>query len=73
MTSAVDCGFEMILYLYHSFDLTSAEYYLFPKLESELRGKRFDNNNDVMVRIDDLLWMLSSASFFEMAVKLNQR
>ena len=61
--------------LSYLFDLTFADYYIFPKQESELRWKRFDSNNDVrlIVPADGLLGVPSSDSFFEWIVKLNQR
>ena len=53
-------------WIFYSLEITSADYFLFPKLESELRRKRFHSNNDVMVPLDDLLGVPSSASFFRM-------
>ena len=54
-------------------ELAYENYYLFTKMKSELRGKRFDSGTDVIVAVDDILGVLCSTFPFESIVKLKQR
>ena len=45
--AAVDeCGFEEIEHPPYSPDLAPSDYYLFSKLKKDLRGKKFDDDDD---------------------------
>jgi histone-lysine N-methyltransferase SETMAR len=53
MAAATDCGFEIIPRPPFSPDLALSDFYLFPKLKTKLRGKRFGNNEGVMEAINE--------------------
>ena len=48
----------------YSPDLSPSDYYLLPKMKYELRRKRFESDNDVMVAADDFLGVHDLALFF---------
>jgi hypothetical protein len=48
MAVATDYGFEILSHPPYFPDLASSDFYLFPKLKTKLRGRRFESNEDVM-------------------------
>ena len=42
-----EAGFELLERPAYSPDLVPSDYYLFPKLKSQLKGNRYDNDNEV--------------------------
>ena len=65
-----ECGFEILPHPPYSPDLALSDYYLFPKLKSVLRGKRFETNNDVIEAVDAFLRIQQSSFFYEGIAKL---
>ncbi|KAF7235648.1 hypothetical protein EYD10_17547, partial [Varanus komodoensis] len=47
-----DCGFEEINHPPYSPDLAPSDYYLFPNLYKDLRGKRFSNDEELKAAIN---------------------
>ena len=54
----------MLPFLPYSHDLALWDYRLPPKMKYELRRKRFESDNDVMVAADDFLGVHDLALFF---------
>jgi hypothetical protein len=52
MAAATDCGFEILPHPQYSSDIPPSDYYLFPKLKTKLRGKRFGSNEGVMETVN---------------------
>ena len=46
--AATECGFEVLPHLPYSPDLTPSDFYLFPKLKTNLRGRNFGSNEGVI-------------------------
>jgi len=46
-----ECGFEEIDHLPYNSDLAPSDYYLFSKLKKDLRGKKFDNDEEVKTAV----------------------
>lgn len=55
MSAATDCGFEILPHPPYSPDLAPSDFYLFPKLKTKLRGRRFGSNEDVMEAVNQFL------------------
>ena len=73
MAAAKECGFEILPHPPYSPDLAPSDYYLFPKLKSVLRGKRFETNNDVIEAVDAFLRVQKFSFFYEGIAKLEDR
>ena len=73
MAAAKECGFEILPHPPYSPDLAPTDYYLFPKLKSVLRGKRFETNNDVIEAVDAFLRVQKFSFFYEGIAKLEDR
>ena len=48
MTAATECGFEVLFHPPYSPDLAPSDFYLFPKMKTNLRGRSFGSNEGVM-------------------------
>ena len=55
MTAATECGFEIIPHPQYSPDMTSSDFYLFPKLKSHLRGTQYGSNEGVIEAVNEYL------------------
>jgi hypothetical protein len=53
MAAATNCGFEILPQHTYSPDLALFDFYLFPKLKTKLRGRRFGSNKGVMEAVNE--------------------
>ena len=73
MAAAAECGFEILPHPPYSPDLAPSDYHLFRKLKSRIRGRRFDDDNDVMVAVDEVLMGFPSEFYLEGIATLEHR
>jgi len=52
MAAIRDAGFELMNYPPYSPDLAPSDFYLFPKLKEEIRGKKFEDDSEVMAAVE---------------------
>ena len=52
MQSVRDCGFELLPHPPYSPDLAPSDFFLFPKLKKELRGQRYDDDDELMLAVE---------------------
>ena len=57
----------------YSPDLASSDFYLFPNLKTNLRGRNFGSNEGVIDAVDEYLGDQEDAFYFEEISKLEQR
>ena len=61
--AAIDiAGFELVDHPSYSPDLASSDFFLFPKLKENIRGKIFTSDDDVMTSVKD--WFKDQSSNF---------
>jgi transposase len=66
MADATDCGFEIFPYPPYSPDFVpSDDFYLFPKLETKLRCRRFGSNEGVMEAANEFFEDQNREFYFE--------
>lgn len=53
MAAAEECGFKVLPHPPYSPDLAPSDYFLFPKLKENLRGRRFETDSDVIHAVND--------------------
>lgn len=70
MTAATECGFEVLPHPPYSLDMTLSDFYLFPKLKSNLRGAQFGSNEGVIEAVNEYL---EKDFYLEGISKLEQR
>jgi hypothetical protein len=46
-----ECGFKVIEHPHYSADLARSDYYLFSKLKKDLRGRKFDDDEEVKTAV----------------------
>ena len=89
MTTATECGFEILPHPPYSPDMAPSDFYLiiphilliwlllklylFPKLKSHLRGTQYGSNEGVIEAVNEYLGDLEKAFYFEGIRKLEQR
>lgn len=73
MAALYHCGFEMLNHPPYSPDLAPCDYYLFPKLKKELRGKKFSNDEEVKSAISAYFEDKDNTFFFDGINKLIER
>ena len=73
MQTIKDCGFELLDHPPYSPDLAPSDFYLFPKMKNELRGKHFSDNDDVIDAVNDFLGGQSKSFYKEGIMKLQER
>lgn len=73
IATAQDCGFEILPHPPYSPDLAPSDFYLFPKLKFELKGKHFANDDDVIAAVEIFLESQSENFFMDGLVKLEKR
>ena len=73
VAAAEECGYEILPHPAYSPDLAPSDYHLFPKLKSELRGRKYDSDDDVMDAVNGVLTVLPKAFFSTGIVKLEKR
>ena len=52
MQSVRDCGFERLPHPPYSPDLAPSDFFLFSKLKKELRGQRYDDDDELMLAVE---------------------
>jgi len=55
VAAAHDCGFRILPHPPYSPDLAPSDFFLFPNLKSDLRGRRFNSDDDVINAVEDFL------------------
>ncbi len=73
MTAMASCGFENIVHPPYSPDLAPSDYYLFPNLKKELRGRHFDSDESLQVAVNEHFTSKNKNYFFEGLQKLIHR
>ena len=53
MTAATECGFEILPHPLYSLDMAPSDLYLFPKLNSHLRGSQYASNDGVIEAVNE--------------------
>ena len=73
MTAATECGFEVLPHPPYSPDMAPSDFYLFPKLKSNLRGTQFGSNEDVIAAVNEYLEDQENGFYLEGVSKLEQK
>ncbi|RVE50709.1 hypothetical protein evm_004619 [Chilo suppressalis] len=73
MAAIHQSGFEELNHPPYSPDLTPCDYYLFPKMKKELRGKKIDNDEEVKSAISPYFDTKDKSFFFDGINKLFER
>ena len=55
MTAATEWGFEVLSHPPYSPDMAPSDFYLFPKLKSNLRGTQFGSNEGIIAAVNEYL------------------
>jgi len=67
------CGFELLPHPPYSPDMAPSDYYLFPQLKEELRGKRFETDDDVMTAVEQWFYDQEKVFLKNSLMKLEKR
>lgn len=67
------CGFELLPHAPYSPDLAPSDYYLFPLLKEQLRGKHFGSDDEVVSAIEEWINKQESGFFLNGLKKLESR
>ena len=73
MTAVSECGFEVLPHPPYSLYLDPSDFYLFPKLKSNLRGTQFGSNEGVIAAVNEYLKNKEKDFYLEEISKLEQR
>ena len=73
MTAATECGFEILPHPSYYPDMAPSDFYLFPKLKSNLRGTQYWNNESVIEAVNEYLGDKEKALYCEGIRKLEQK
>ena len=73
MTAATECGFEVLPHPPYSPDMAPSDFYLFPKLKSNLRGTQFGSKEGVIAAVNEYLEDQEKDFYLEGISKLEQR
>jgi hypothetical protein len=65
MAASTDCGFKILPHPPCSSDLTPSDFYLFLKLKTKLRGRRFGSNEGVTEAVNEFFDDQNREFFFE--------
>ena len=65
MQSVRDCGFELLPHPPYSPDLAPSDFFLFSKLKKELRGQRYDDDDELMLAVEGFCKGHDSAFYHE--------
>lgn len=72
VAEAANCGFELLPHPPYSPDLAPSDFFLFPKLKSELRGHHFRTDDEVIHAVEEYL-QAQDASFFQEGIGMLER
>ena len=70
---ATECGFEILPHPPYTPDMAPTDVYLFPKLDSHLRGTQYESKECFIVAVNEYLRDQEKAFYFEGIRKLEQR
>lgn len=73
MTAIQESGFEILEHPPYSPDLAPSDFYLFPRLKEHPRGKKFEDNNEVMAAVEEFSESQSKDFFFKGILGLAKR
>ena len=73
MSAAIECGFEILSHPPYSPDIAPSDFYLFPKLKSQLRCTQYGSNEGAIEAVNEYLGDQENAFYFEGTRKLEQR
>ncbi|UYV65437.1 hypothetical protein LAZ67_3004385 [Cordylochernes scorpioides] len=73
VSTIIKLGFEVLEHPAYSPDLASSDYFLFGLLKKELKGKRFDSDEDVQKVVQDFFHPLPKSAYKEGIYKLPER
>lgn len=73
MAAIQEAGFELVEHPPYSPDLAPSDFYLFPRLKEHLRGKKFDDDSDVMAAVEDFFESQDKYFFSKGIVGLEKR
>ena len=73
MTTTTECGFEVLPHPPYSPDMALSDFYMFPKLKSNLRGTQFGSNEGVIAAINEYLEDQEKDFYLEGISKLEQK
>ena len=70
---AAECGFEILPHPAYSPDLAPSDFHLFPKVKKELRGRKFNSDEEVIDAVTLILEDLPESWYEAGLRKLKQR
>ncbi|UYV79004.1 hypothetical protein LAZ67_17000620, partial [Cordylochernes scorpioides] len=73
VSTIIKLGFEVLEHPAYSPDLAPSDYFLFGLLKKELKGKRFDLDEDVQKVVQDIFHTLPKSAYKEGIYKLPER
>ena len=73
VASAVNCGFEILDHPAYSPDLAPSDFYLFPTLKRELRGRIFESDDEVIAAVEEFFEEKNESYFTTGIQKLQDR
>lgn len=73
VSAVASCGFEEINHPPYSPDLAPSDYFLFPSLKKDLRGRRFEDEMSLQAAVNEHFESKSENYFFEGLQKIIQR
>ncbi|UYV72655.1 hypothetical protein LAZ67_10000229 [Cordylochernes scorpioides] len=73
VSTIIKLGFEVLEHPAYSPDLAPSDYFLFGLLKKELKGKRFDSDEDVQKVVQDFFHTLRKSAYKEGIYKLPER
>ncbi|UYV77714.1 TIGD1 [Cordylochernes scorpioides] len=73
VSTIIKLGFGVVEHPSYSLDLAPSDYFLFGLLKKELKGKRFDSDEDVQKLVQDIFHTLPKSAYKEGIYKLPER
>ena len=72
-TAATEYDFKVLPHLLYSPDLAPSDFYLFPNLKTNLRGRNFGSNEGVIDAVNEFLGNQDEDFYFQGISKLEQQ
>ena len=72
MAAATKCSFKVLSHPLDFQDLAPSDFYMFPNLKTNLRGRNFESNVSVIDAVDEYLGDQDEGVYFEWISKLEQ-
>lgn len=73
IAAASECGFRILPHPPYSPDLAPSDFFLFPRLKMDLRGRKFSTDDDVILAVEDFLEGCDKSWFCEGLMMLEKR